>query len=61
VFRAHAGRSARDTLTAWRNDGMLKLRDRFQRAVDEGDLPPDSDPERLERTPVSDPWHRHRS
>lgn len=44
-----SGRNARDALTAWRNEGMLKLRDRFQRAVDEGDLPPDSNPDRLAR------------
>ncbi|MFI6339452.1 TetR/AcrR family transcriptional regulator [Streptomyces sp. NPDC050535] len=37
------GRNARDALVAWRNDAVLVLRDRFQRAVDEGDLPPDAD------------------
>ncbi|GAA4228464.1 TetR/AcrR family transcriptional regulator [Actinomadura meridiana] len=44
-----AGRPARDTLTAWRDDGRFRLRDRFQRAVDEGDLPPDTDPGLLAR------------
>lgn len=39
-----AGRNAREALTAWRNDGVDQLRDRFRRAVDEGDLPPDTDP-----------------
>ncbi|GHH91196.1 TetR/AcrR family transcriptional regulator [Streptomyces capillispiralis] len=44
-----AGRVAQDTLTAWRDDGRARLRDRFRRAVDEGDLPPDADPELLAR------------
>ncbi|WP_329037491.1 TetR/AcrR family transcriptional regulator [Streptomyces sp. NBC_01725] len=42
-------RFARDALVVWRNEGMLSLRDRFQRAVAEGDLPPDSDPLLLAR------------
>ena len=44
-----AGRTARDTLTAWRDKGRLHLHDRFRRAVDEGDLPPDTDPGLLAR------------
>jgi AcrR family transcriptional regulator len=44
-----AGRVARDALAAWREDGRARLRKRFQRAVDEGDLPPDADPELLSR------------
>lgn len=44
-----AGRVAQDALTAWRDDGRTRLRDRFRRAVDEGDLPPDADPELLAR------------
>jgi AcrR family transcriptional regulator len=44
-----AGRVAQDALIAWRDDGRTRLRDRFQRAVDEGDLPPDADPELLAR------------
>jgi AcrR family transcriptional regulator len=43
------GRTVRDVLTAWRDAGCSGLRDRFQRAVDEGDLPPGSDPEVLAR------------
>jgi AcrR family transcriptional regulator len=43
------GRNARDDLVAWRNDGTLRLRDRFQQALDEGDLPTDADPEVLAR------------
>jgi len=43
------GQVARDTLTAWRNEGCSRLRERFQRAVDEGDLPPGTDPELLAR------------
>ena len=43
------GRVARDTLIAWRDQGQSRLRDRFERAVDEGDLPPDADPGLLAR------------
>lgn len=39
-----AGRTVRDALAAWRDEGRSLLCDRFQRAVDEGDLPPDADP-----------------
>ncbi|BCB78300.1 TetR/AcrR family transcriptional regulator [Phytohabitans flavus] len=38
-----SGRPARDAATQWRNDAYSRLRDRFQRAQDEGDLPPDAD------------------
>ncbi|MBN6040262.1 TetR/AcrR family transcriptional regulator [Amycolatopsis sp. 195334CR] len=43
------GRIARDVLAAWRNEGMEHLRERFQRALDEGDLPAGSDPVVLAR------------
>jgi AcrR family transcriptional regulator len=43
------GRTARDTLVAWREAGRSLLRDRFRRAVDEGDLPPEADPELVAR------------
>ncbi|WP_432840132.1 TetR/AcrR family transcriptional regulator [Dactylosporangium sp. CA-092794] len=43
------GRAARDALVDWRNEGQSRLRDRFRRALDEGDLPPGSDPETLAR------------
>ncbi|MFE2448961.1 TetR/AcrR family transcriptional regulator [Stenotrophomonas sp. NPDC087984] len=43
------GRPARDALIAWRDEAISHLRDRFQRAVDEGDLPPDTDPGLLAR------------
>ncbi|WP_063735234.1 TetR/AcrR family transcriptional regulator [Streptomyces sp. RTd22] len=43
------GRNARDALVTWRNEAVSLLRDRFQQAVDEGDLPPDTDPELLAR------------
>jgi len=43
------GRHARDTLAAWRNNGISLLHERFQRAVDEGDLPADADPGLLAR------------
>jgi AcrR family transcriptional regulator len=44
-----AGRTIRDALTAWRENAFSHLRERFQRAVDEGDLPADAHPELLAR------------
>ncbi|GIH66098.1 TetR/AcrR family transcriptional regulator [Microbispora siamensis] len=44
-----SGRGVRDLLAAWRNNGCSRLRERFQRAVDDGDLPPDTDPGLLAR------------
>lgn len=44
-----AGRQARDTLAAWRQEGVVHLRDRLQRAVDDGDLPAGADPTLLAR------------
>ncbi|MEV0388426.1 TetR/AcrR family transcriptional regulator [Nonomuraea sp. NPDC050643] len=44
-----AGRTTRDALSAWRDEGRAHLRDRFQRAVDEGDLPAGADPALLAR------------
>ncbi|MFD5627800.1 MULTISPECIES: TetR/AcrR family transcriptional regulator [unclassified Streptomyces] len=43
------GRNARETLVAWRDDAVIDLRDRFRRAVDEGDLPPGTDAALLAR------------
>jgi AcrR family transcriptional regulator len=43
------GRKARDTLAAWRNEFTSLLRDRLERAVEEGDLPPRTDPGVLAR------------
>ncbi|MET9679739.1 TetR/AcrR family transcriptional regulator [Streptomyces coeruleorubidus] len=43
------GSHARDTLAAWRNEHTARLRDRFRRAVDEGDLPAGTDPGLLAR------------
>ena len=43
------GRPAHDALLAWRRDGQEALCTRFNRARDEGDLPPDSDPSLLAR------------
>ncbi|MEV5014393.1 TetR/AcrR family transcriptional regulator [Streptomyces sp. NPDC053780] len=43
------GREVRDLLAAWRNDSHTSIRDRFRRAVDEGDLPPRTDPDVLAR------------
>ncbi|MCL7380375.1 TetR/AcrR family transcriptional regulator [Streptomyces sp. 35G-GA-8] len=43
------GSNARDALAAWRDEHVSLLRDRFQQAVDEGDLPPDADPGLLAR------------
>ncbi|MGW1505644.1 TetR/AcrR family transcriptional regulator [Streptomyces mirabilis] len=45
----HLGQSARDALNAWRDENRSRLRGRFQRAVDEGDLPSDADPDELAR------------
>ncbi|TDD06265.1 TetR/AcrR family transcriptional regulator [Nonomuraea deserti] len=43
------GRPAHDLLVGWRNDAALRLEERLQRAVDEGDLPRDADAGRLAR------------
>lgn len=42
-------RPAHDVLVAWRNEACRHLEERFQRAVDEGDLPRDADPGQLAR------------
>jgi AcrR family transcriptional regulator len=39
-----AGRVIRDLLAAWGEEVGTKLTDRFRRAVEEGDLPPETDP-----------------
>ncbi|MET9224487.1 TetR/AcrR family transcriptional regulator [Lentzea sp. NPDC003310] len=44
-----AGREIRALLVGWRDDGHAKIRERFERAVAEGDLPPDADPGLLAR------------
>ncbi|MFJ9152159.1 TetR/AcrR family transcriptional regulator [Streptomyces sp. NPDC102270] len=44
-----SGQPAQDALIAWRDDARARLRHRFQRAVDEADLPPGADPELLAR------------
>ncbi|WP_329384354.1 TetR/AcrR family transcriptional regulator [Streptomyces sp. NBC_01716] len=44
-----AGRDVRDLLVDWRNNSHSTVRERFQRAVDEGDLPPETDPGLLAR------------
>ncbi|GGV13217.1 TetR/AcrR family transcriptional regulator [Streptomyces griseoflavus] len=44
-----SAQAVRDLLAAWRNDGCVRLRDRFRRAVDEGELPPETDPGLLSR------------
>lgn len=44
-----AAAEVRDTLIAWRESPIIHLCNRFQRAVDEGDLPPNADPELLAR------------
>lgn len=43
------GQVAHDTLAAWRARGQAHLRDRFGRAVEEGDLPAGTDPELVAR------------
>ena len=44
-----AANRTRQRLAAWRNEAAALLRDRFQRAVDEGDLPTTADPDVLAR------------
>jgi AcrR family transcriptional regulator len=44
-----AGQEVRDLLASWRNDGYARVRDRFRRAVEEGDLPAGTDPDLLAR------------
>ncbi|RII09653.1 HTH-type transcriptional repressor ComR [Streptomyces sp. YIM 130001] len=44
-----AGQEVRDLLADWRNDGYVRIRERFQQAVDDGDLPAESDPGLLAR------------
>lgn len=44
-----SGRAVHDLLVDWRNDGRDRVRDRFARAVAEGDLREDTDPELLAR------------
>lgn len=50
------GEGVQDILTAWRAQSQSDLRERFQRAVDEGDLPGDADPALIARylTTVAD-------
>ena len=43
------GRPARDALASAREESWARLRDRFQQAVADGDLPPDADPGLLAR------------
>ena len=42
-------RAAHDALVAWREEGVSRLRQRFQQASDEGDLPSGTDPDLLAR------------
>jgi len=42
-------RAVRDSLAEWRNHTHERLHQRFRRAVDEGDLPSDADPDLLAR------------
>jgi AcrR family transcriptional regulator len=44
-----SGRQVRDLLAAWRDDTCTLVRERFTRAVDDGDLPPEVDPGLLAR------------
>ncbi|MCZ2820364.1 TetR/AcrR family transcriptional regulator [Modestobacter sp. VKM Ac-2977] len=43
------GQAAHDVLAGWRNDAGDRLAERFRRAVKEGDLPSDADPQSLAR------------
>ncbi|MEO3860567.1 TetR/AcrR family transcriptional regulator [Acrocarpospora sp. B8E8] len=44
-----SSRGARDLLVAWRDSGYSCIRERFERAVDDGDLPPETNPALLAR------------
>nr|WP_203687377.1 TetR/AcrR family transcriptional regulator [Streptomyces sp. SID14515] len=44
-----SGQEVRDLLAAWRNESHRFVQERFRRAVDEGDLPPEIDPALLAR------------
>ncbi|WP_230196817.1 TetR/AcrR family transcriptional regulator [Streptomyces coriariae] len=44
-----SGQEVHDLLVAWRANGYSCIRERFQRAVDDGDLPPQTDPGLLAR------------
>ncbi|QSB17016.1 TetR/AcrR family transcriptional regulator [Natronosporangium hydrolyticum] len=44
-----SGQPVRDLLAAWRTTGCASVRERFQRAIEEGDLPPETDPGLLAR------------
>lgn len=44
-----SGRGVQDLLIAWRNNGCCCIKERFQRAVDDGDLPATTDPGLLAR------------
>jgi AcrR family transcriptional regulator len=44
-----SGRGVRDLLAAWRNNGCSRVRERFQQAVDDGELPPETNPGLLAR------------
>ncbi|GGO71988.1 TetR/AcrR family transcriptional regulator [Nonomuraea cavernae] len=44
-----SGRGVRDLLVAWRNNGCSRLQERFQRAIDDGELPPETNPRLLAR------------
>jgi len=50
------GQAVQDVLTAWRAASHAALRERFERAIDEGDLPPHADAELIARylTTVAD-------
>lgn len=49
VALGHLDPSVRDALYAWRAADLARLRDRFRRAADDGDLPAHADPEALAR------------
>ncbi len=44
-----SGREVRELLVAWRNNGYSSIQERFQRAVDDGDLPSGTNPAPLAR------------
>lgn len=49
LVAGHLGESARAALRAWQDDSHARLRARFRRAADDGDLPAGTDPDTLAR------------
>ncbi len=49
LVTSDSGREVRDVLVAWRDNGFRAIRERFEGAVEDGDLPGEADPALLAR------------